>query len=167
MGSSSACSVEFLEWRRRQATQLAVSRTRFDVAALGDETLVELARRGDEDAIRILIMRHNQRLFRVARGVVCDDAEAEDIVQETYVRAFTRLDSFRGETQLSTWLTRIALNDALGRMRRRRPLAELAELDAGTVYRDVQTRIVFHAVFLPLRLEATASLCHQSGRCTA
>ena len=112
--------------------QLAVSRIRFDVAALGDETLVELARRGDEDAIRILIKRHNQRLFRVARGVVRDDGEAEDIVQETYVRAFTSLESFRGEAQLSTWLTRIALNEALGRMRRRRPLAELAELDAGT-----------------------------------
>lgn len=112
--------------------QLAVSRIRFDVAALGDETLVELARRGDEDAIRILIKRHNRRLFRVARGVVRDDSEAEDIVQETYVRAFIRLDSFRGEAQLSTWLTRIALNEALGRMRRRRPLAELAELDAGS-----------------------------------
>ena len=72
-------------------------------------------------AVRALIKRHNQRLFRVARGVVRDDAEAEDIVQETYVRAFTNLGSFRGEALLSTWLTRIALNEALGRVRRRRP----------------------------------------------
>jgi RNA polymerase sigma-70 factor (ECF subfamily) len=112
--------------------QLAVCWLRFDLAALGDETLVGLARHGDEDAIRILIKRHNQRLFRVARGEVRDDTEAEDIVQESYVRAVTSLDSFRGEAQLATWLTRIALNEALGHIRRRRPMAELAELDAGT-----------------------------------
>jgi RNA polymerase sigma-70 factor, ECF subfamily len=111
--------------------QLAISSARFDLAAVGDETLVGLARNGDEAAIRTLIKRHNQRLFRVARGVVRDDAEAEDIVQETYVRAFTNLHSFRGEALLSTWLTRIALNEALGRVRRRRPRAELAELDTG------------------------------------
>ena len=112
--------------------QLAISSARFDLAAVDDETLVGLARNGDEAAIRALIKRHNQRLFRVARGVVRDDAEAEDIVQETYVRAFTNLHSFRGEALLSTWLTRIALNEALGRVRRRRPRAELAELDTGT-----------------------------------
>lgn len=112
--------------------QLAISSARFDLAAVDDETLVGLARNGDEAAIRTLIKRHNQRLFRVARGVVRDDAEAEDIVQETYVRAFTNLHSFRGEALLSTWLTRIALNEALGRVRRRRPRAELAELDTGS-----------------------------------
>ncbi len=77
----------------------------------------------------ILVRRHNQRLFRVARGVLRDDAEAEDVVQETYVRAFTRLDGFRGEAALVTWLTRIALNEALGRLRRRRPSADIAVLE--------------------------------------
>ncbi len=94
-----------------------------------DGILVERARHGDERAIRSLIARHNRRLFRVARAVIRNDAEAEDIVQETYVRAFTRLDSFRGEARLSTWLTRIALNEALGRLRKRRPHASLDELD--------------------------------------
>ncbi|HEX5779382.1 MAG TPA: RNA polymerase sigma factor [Xanthobacteraceae bacterium] len=99
-------------------------------AAEPDEgVLIERARHGDERAIRSLIARHNQRLFRVARAVVRNDAEAEDIVQETYVRAFTRLDSFRGEARLSTWLTRIALNEALGRLRKQRPHASLDELD--------------------------------------
>ena len=110
--------------------QLAVSAARFELATLGDEALVGMARNGDEGAVRTLIARYNQRLFRTARGVVRDDAEAEDVVQEAYVRAFTSLHSFRGEAQLSTWLTRIALNEALGRVRRRRPMAELAELDA-------------------------------------
>ena len=62
------------------------------LGGLADAALVELARQGDEGAVRTLVQRHNRRLFRVARGIVRDDAEAEDIVQETYVRAFTHLD---------------------------------------------------------------------------
>jgi RNA polymerase sigma-70 factor (ECF subfamily) len=96
---------------------------------LGDAALVGLARRRDEAAVRELVRRHNRRLFRVARGVLRDDAEAEDVVQETWVRAFIGLDRFRGEASLATWLTRIALNEALGRLRRRRPRAALAALD--------------------------------------
>ena len=58
--------------------------------------------------------RHNRRLHRVARAVLEDETEAEDVVQETYFHAFTQLSEFRGEARLSTWLTRIALNEALG-----------------------------------------------------
>ena len=95
-----------------------------------ETTLVADARRGDESAIRTLIKRHNRRLYRTARAVLRDDAEAEDVVQETYVRAFTGLASFRGESAFSTWLTRIALNEALGRARRKRPTATLEAVDA-------------------------------------
>jgi RNA polymerase sigma-70 factor (ECF subfamily) len=73
---------------------------------------------------------YNQQLFRVARGVVRDDAEAEDVVQAAYVRAFTALAGYRGEASFSTWLTRIALNEACGRLRRRRPTVELSEVEA-------------------------------------
>lgn len=90
---------------------------------------VEAARLGDETAIRALIKANNQRLFRVARAVLRDDAEAEDVVQETYVKAFTRLASFRGDSAFSTWLTRIALNEALGRRRRRRPATDLSAIE--------------------------------------
>lgn len=109
--------------------RLAVAHPKVDLEGLSDEELVEIARQGGENAIRLLVKRNNRRLFRVARAVVRDDAEAEDIVQETYVSAFTKLDSFRGNSRFSTWLTRIALNEALGRARKRRPSAELAELD--------------------------------------
>ena len=110
--------------------RLAFAHPKVDLEGLRDEELVEIARQGGENAIRLLVKRNNRRLFRVARAVVRDDAEAEDIVQETYVSAFTKLDSFRGSSLFSTWLTRIALNEALGRARKRRPAAELAELDA-------------------------------------
>ncbi len=72
--------------------------------------------------------RHNARLYRAARSIVKDDAEAEDIVQEAYVRAFAALDRFDGRASLSTWLVRIAVNEALGRLRKRRPTVDLHQL---------------------------------------
>jgi len=102
-------------------------------ADLPDSELVAHARLHDEAAIRELIRRHNRRLFRAARGVLRDDAEAEDVVQAAWVRAFLALDGFRGEAKLATWLTRIALNEALGRVRRRRPHIDLDRLDDGGI----------------------------------
>jgi RNA polymerase sigma-70 factor, ECF subfamily len=96
---------------------------------LDDGALVERARNRDGAAVQLIMQRHNRRLYRVARSVLNDDSEAEDVVQEAYVRAFTHLDGFRGEAQLSTWLTRIALNEALGRLRRRRTMVGLKDID--------------------------------------
>jgi RNA polymerase sigma-70 factor (ECF subfamily) len=79
--------------------------------------LVERARRGDSAAIEVLVRRHNRALFRTARAILRDDAEAEDVVQETYLKAFRALATFRGESSFSTWLTRIAANQALMRLR--------------------------------------------------
>lgn len=98
--------------------------------ASSDQRLVVLARHGNERAVRVLVRRYNQQLFRVARGVVRDDGEAEDVVQAAYVHAFTSLGGYRGESSFSTWLTRIALNEAYGRLRRRRPTVELSEVEA-------------------------------------
>ena len=83
-----------------------------------------LARRG-EGELRALMRRHNRRLYRIARGILKDETEAEDAVQEAYYRAFTHLDDFRGEAALATWLCRIVMNEALGRLRRRRPTESL------------------------------------------
>ena len=95
-----------------------------DLDSLDDVALVGLARLRDEPAIRALTRRYNRRLFRLARSILRNDAEAEDVVQEAWVRAFTALDGFRGEAAFSTWLTRIALNEALGRRRRERPTVD-------------------------------------------
>ena len=95
--------------------------TQAETAAGGDETLLARARRRDEAAVRTIIRQNNRRLFRMARSILKDDSEAEDVVQESYVRAFTRLADFRAEAALSTWLTRILINEAYGRLRRRRP----------------------------------------------
>ena len=100
-----------------------------DLAALPEGELVALARAGHAEAVRRIVQTHNRKLYRVARAVLHDDSEAEDVVQETYVRALSNLDRFRGDSSLATWLTRIAVNEALGRLRRRRPKVELDALD--------------------------------------
>ena len=99
------------------------------VEDLDDAALVERAQQRDGAAFWLIIKRHNQRLHRVARAVLEDDTEAEDVVQETYIHAFTHLSDFRAEAQLSTWLTRIALNEALGRRRKRRPMVDVKAIE--------------------------------------
>src|SRR4051812_2074001 len=95
-----------------------------------EEELLERARRWDPAAIRSIIQQQNRRLYQIARSIVRDDSEAEDVLQEAYVRAFTRLSTFRGEARFSTWLTRIVINEALGRLRHRRPTLDLSAVTA-------------------------------------
>src|SRR5690349_23863961 len=90
-----------------------------------DAELIRRMLARDEAAARTIMTANNRRLYRLARGILRDDAEAEDVVQETYVRAFTHLAEFRGGSSLSTWLSRIAINEALGRLRQQRPRSEL------------------------------------------
>jgi RNA polymerase sigma-70 factor (ECF subfamily) len=95
-----------------------------------DRELLERARQGDASAFRTLIRRHDKYLYRVVRSVLQIDHEAEDVVQETYIRAFTRLADFRGAASLRTWLTRIALNEAVRRSRGQRSMVDLEALHA-------------------------------------
>jgi RNA polymerase sigma-70 factor (ECF subfamily) len=103
---------------------------RTDRDALDEADLVRLAQVGDRDAFHVIIQRANQRLFRVARSVVRNDSEAEDVLQETYASAFAAIGAFRGEAGIMTWLTRITLNEARGRLRRRRPMVGLDQVEA-------------------------------------
>jgi len=100
-----------------------------DWAALDDQGLVRQALAGAPQAFRAIMQRHNRRLYRVARGIVGNETDAEDVLQEAYMRAFAHLNEFRGEARLSTWLTRIVINEALGRVRRKRELVELSHLE--------------------------------------
>src|SRR6202158_84229 len=104
------------------------------IAAAESETeLVRRARARDEAAIRTILQSNNRRLYRLARGILRNDSEAEDVVQETYVRAFTHLQDFRGDSSFATWLGRIAINEALGRLRRQRANVEWTSLPPGTL----------------------------------
>ncbi len=90
---------------------------------------VEIAQRiaaGDRDELRRLMRRYNQTLYRTARSILKDDAEAEDAVQEGYLLAYGSMGTFRGDANLSTWLVRIVANEANGRKRKRSRRAEPA-----------------------------------------
>jgi RNA polymerase sigma-70 factor (ECF subfamily) len=108
-----------------------------DYARLSEAEVVGLARAGDREAFRAIMQRCNQRLFRVARAVVRDDVEAEDVLQEAYARAFAAFEGFRGEAGVATWLTRIVLNEAHGRIRKRRATVDLDAIEDAQAGADI------------------------------
>lgn len=87
---------------------------------LEDEEIVDRVRAGETQLFEVLMRRYNQRLYRAARAVLASDAEAEDVVQQAYLNAFRHLGQFERRAPVSTWLTRIAIHEALARRRRRR-----------------------------------------------
>jgi RNA polymerase sigma-70 factor (ECF subfamily) len=83
-----------------------------------DEKIIERVLAGDEPLYELLVRRYNQRLYRVVRGVLRDDAEAEDVMQEAYWRAYQHLREFEGRSSFSTWLIRIGVHEALARAKK-------------------------------------------------
>ncbi len=97
-------------------------------ATMSDAELARRIANGDTKAFEQLMRRHNRSLFRTARAILRDDAEAEDAVQEAYLRAYRSFGSFRGDAKLSTWLVRIVANEALGRRRKDVRRAEIVPI---------------------------------------
>jgi RNA polymerase sigma-70 factor, ECF subfamily len=97
--------------------------------SLSDWEIVRRILAGDAASFELLMRRHNQRVFRVVRSIIRDDDEAEDIVQESYVRAFVHLGQFGGRSEFATWLTRIAVNEAIARKSRHKVI-QYMDLDA-------------------------------------
>ncbi|MDX8443279.1 RNA polymerase sigma factor [Mesorhizobium australafricanum] len=118
----------------------AIEAAGIGAAEAGDMALARRALARDQDAFRAIIKTHNQRLYRIARGVVRNDAEAEDVLQEAYMRAFASLGAFRGEASLSTWLSRIVINEALGRLRKRKRIVAMPENPEAQIIRFPQNR---------------------------
>lgn len=101
---------------------------------------MELARRvaaGEPTAFEALMRRHNRALFRTARAILRDDAEAEDVLQDAYLQAYRAIGGFRGEAKLSTWLARIVANEALAKARKRARRAEIVRLQPGASETEV------------------------------
>jgi RNA polymerase sigma-70 factor (ECF subfamily) len=99
---------------------------------LPDEEIVRRVLEGETPLFELLIRRYNQRIYRATRAILKNEEEAEDAMQETYVRAFVNLDQFAGEAKISTWLTKIAVYEALGRLRRRKRMEEMPEMVSST-----------------------------------
>lgn len=100
--------------------------------------LISRAAGGDGAAFEAIMRKYNQLLFRAARSIVRNDAEAEDIVQESYLRAWRALGTWRAESKLSTWLARITTNEALGRLRRKS--AQIIPLEAAMASHEPETQ---------------------------
>src|SRR5215470_15087795 len=94
-------------------------------ATLPDEEIVGRILAGETPLFEVLMRRHNQRVYRAARAILRDDREAEDVMQEAYVNAYAHLAQFDRRARLSTWLTKIAVHEALARARRRGRYASL------------------------------------------
>ncbi len=97
------------------------------LAALPDVEIVRRVRSGDRASFEILMRRHNQRIYRAARAIVKDEADIEDVMQQAYINAFAHLHQFEERSQFSTWLIRIAVNEAIGRRQRIRPMRPFAD----------------------------------------
>jgi RNA polymerase sigma-70 factor (ECF subfamily) len=95
-----------------------------------DADLVRRALARDAAAFSTIMERYNRRLYRIARSILRNDTEAEDAVQDAYINAFTHLESFRGDSKLATWLSRITINEALGRLRRERPTVDMETFES-------------------------------------
>ncbi len=102
--------------------------------AIPDEGLVERIRGGEIALYEIVMRRYNQRLYRIARSILRNEAEAEDAMQEGYVRAYEHLDQFAGTAKFATWLTKIVVYEALGRIRRRGRTGEMESLSEASVH---------------------------------
>ena len=98
---------------------------------LPDSEIARRIARGERDAFEVLMRRYNQTLYRTARSILRDDAEAEDAVQEVYLLAYRAMGAFRGDAKLSTWLIRIVVNEAIARSRKRSRRAQIIQLSSG------------------------------------
>lgn len=102
-----------------------------------DEEVVDRVKAGDIALYEIIMRRYNQRLYRVALAILRDDAEAEDVMQDAYVQAYQHLDQFAGGAPFSAWLTRIAVNEALRRLRQRNRNQQLKDEEDGEGIMDM------------------------------
>ncbi|HEY7911361.1 MAG TPA: RNA polymerase sigma factor [Blastocatellia bacterium] len=98
-------------------------------SALSDDEVIRRVKAGEKALFEVIMRRYNQRLYRVTRSILGDDTEAEDVTQDAYVRSYLHLDQFDGRAKFSTWLTKIAVHEALARLRKRERVVEIdAEL---------------------------------------
>lgn len=104
--------------------------------AVDEGTLVQRIRDGDKSAFEALMRRYNGRLFRVARAILRDDGQAEDALQDAYLEVYLHIGAFRGDAQLSTWLTRIVVNQALMKMRKEKRHGNVVQMGVAVPYPD-------------------------------
>jgi RNA polymerase sigma-70 factor (ECF subfamily) len=117
------------------------AQAQIDYAAIDDIALARLCGRRDREAVRHLVTSNNQRLFRAAWSILKDRSEAEEAVQAGYLSAFAAIEKFEGRSSLTTWLTRIVINEALSRLRSQRRRREQLESEGVTLIESYRERL--------------------------
>src|SRR3954471_14218911 len=98
------------------------------VVEMSDQQLVDSVLAGDRAAFEPLVRRHNQRMYRAARAVTRSDSDAEDALQQAWLKVYKNLSQFRGDASFSSWSTRIAVHEAIASNRKRTPIAEVVDI---------------------------------------
>jgi RNA polymerase sigma-70 factor (ECF subfamily) len=111
-------------------------------AGFDESALVAQAKAGDQNAFTELVNRYERKIYRLAKNITRNDEDAEDVLQDAFLKAYTHLDNFKGDSKFYTWIVRIAVNEALMRLRKRKtdrsvPLDEPVELGEETVQREI------------------------------
>jgi len=122
--------------------KLAVTPTTSVPAGFDESVLVDQAKAGDQNAFTELVNRYERKIYRLAKNITQNDEDAEDVLQDAFLKAYTHLDNFKGDSKFYTWIVRIAVNEALMRLRKRKtdrtvPLDEPVELGEETVQREI------------------------------
>ena len=112
------------------------------LAALSDMEIVRRVRAGDSALFEILMRRHNQKVYRAVRAVLREERDAEDVMQQAYLNAFTHLHQFEERSQFSTWLIRISLNEAFGRRRKMRQSESMAQLPSESDHGELMDALI-------------------------
>lgn len=120
--------------------------TKADHATLSDLEIAHRVVKGDVEAVRWVTSINNQKLYRAAWSILLDRAEAEDAVQEGYMKAFDAIKTFAGRSSLSTWLTRIVINEALGRRRRAQRRAQMLNQESVLVLEEYREKLMAGSV---------------------
>ncbi len=116
-----------------------------DTAVFDDIALANQAKQGDRSAFTELVNRYAPKIYRTARHITKNDQDAEDVLQETFLKAYSRLDQFKGDAKFYTWLTRIGVNQALMKLRQRKdgkflPLDQQVDTGEGSIPREIASR---------------------------
>ena len=111
-------------------------------AGFDESALVAQAKAGDQNAFSELVNRYERKIYRLAKNITRNDEDAEDVLQDAFLKAYTHLDNFKGDSKFYTWIVRIAVNEALMRLRKRKtdrsvPLDEPVDLGEETVQREI------------------------------
>jgi RNA polymerase sigma-70 factor (ECF subfamily) len=111
-------------------------------AGFDESALVAQAKAGDQNAFTELVNRYERKIYRLAKNITRNDEDAEDVLQDAFLKAYTHLDNFKGDSKFYTWIVRIAVNEALMRLRKRKtdrsvPLDEPVDLGEETVQREI------------------------------